>query len=132
MRRQVHDRFVAGFEPWPEPLIPWLGIMFASHFNSHRIIVKCGSTYTEIYLEWRDQRWRTIKDQEYIKDICFQWVNHEKHRWLTQQLKTSRIVADIGPAWELMFEASGRGRCHLDRGSLGFKFRWRDESAVRI
>ena len=115
-------KFVRGFAPWPEQLIPWLGLIFARYQGLQKI---CFTDSLWIGLRWQDRPRGVRCNQVRLSLACWNWIEQEQRRWWLFQEQPWQLQPDHDSGWALLFCVDGAGVCHLGTESVGLRFRWR-------
>ena len=123
--------FSEAYSPWPETLIPCLGILFAQRAPRLSSVVFRQSRYiSEIQVGYPNltntgEYWTSLKDRNELLALVEGWVVQERLSWERifggPLVKTWRDEAE----WSVHFRSSGSGGCILSPHVNELFFQWR-------
>ena len=118
-------KLIRMFKPWPEILIPRLGIIFASRPPTDQILLFSSSICQEVFRRFQDQRWQHLQSQEDLLQACLPWVADKQRIWFRLGNMSLFGVGRCHVAWQLQFESLGSGRFYIEPDGPCFHFFWR-------
>ena len=134
--RQLDAATVRKLPPWPEELMPWLGILFAARPPVHRVTLRQARKYSEVRIGRGNAPAKVLYNQEAMLQACARWVAVEQDWWQAYAGSLQHQMPDHHRTWELIFGHTGVGSLKLVHVLPRITFRWRDrqlpENAIKL
>ena len=126
--RKYQRQFIATLTPWPETLIPWLGVVFAIRPRLYYLSFWLHRTTRDVDCFPMDSGGQGVADAGPKQEVL-DWLSQEVLRW--QVLHVLRPIEPV-ESWEaeLEFYRSGTVRLKLGEYTPWMKLKWRQESTT--